>query len=165
MSLGGKSDQPKSHLTQCRVRSNMMVYSQKNTLDNCKAVEIAASLRFLIHFLVTTVIVVVIVVFNVVVVTALVKCVERNEIVTKLGLLNCGRLNVISSRGGGSRFRTLQNRRRRGSCRSRTRLSFPVGTDNMREFATLGGASTLLGKIRAFPYVLFRTVEANCAIA
>jgi len=35
----------------------------------------------------------------------------------------------------------------------------------MRKFATLGGTSSLLGKIRAFPYMLLGTVEASCAIA
>ena len=109
---------------------------------------------------------VVVVIFLIIVLfAALVKCVERNEIVTKLGLLDCGRLNAISTRDGDNRFRVLRNRGRRGSRRSRTRLSFPVGTDNMRKFATFGGTSTLLCKVRAFPYMLFGTVEASCAIA
>lgn len=35
----------------------------------------------------------------------------------------------------------------------------------MRKLATFGGTSTLLGKIRAFPYVLLGAVETSRAIA
>ena len=157
-SLGAKSDHnktPSSRNEKSRVRR---WYIHTGTLDIFKTVEIAAALRFLIRFLVA-------ILFDFFVIAALVKCVEWNEIVTELRLLNCGRLSVISIRSGDNRFRSLRSRRRRWSRRSRTRLSLPVGTDDMRKFATFGGTSTLLGKIRALPHVLLWAVEASCAIA
>ena len=165
MSLTAKSDHTQNPTSRNEKSKLRWWYIHTGTLDSCRAVEISASLRLPIHFLVTTIVVVVVFLTIVFLFAALIKCVERDKIVTKLGLLDCGRLKAISIRDGNNRLRVLRNRGRRGSRRSRTRLSFPVGTNNMRKFATFGGTSTLLGKVRAFPDMLFGTVEASCAIA
>ena len=112
MSLGIKSDHKNPTIPLRGEKSRVRRwYIHKGTLDSCKTVEIAASLRFLIHFLVTM-IVVVIFLSIITFIAALVKRVERDEIVTKLRLLNCGRLNIVSTRDGGNRFRALRSRRR-----------------------------------------------------
>jgi hypothetical protein len=100
---------------------------------------------------------------------------QRNELITKLGVVGClGRAKVSNSRGSDIVQDTVDSGVSRVGCgqggggRSRSvrdRLAGPVRTDDVWKLAALDAANPLLGEVGTFTYMTVLAVKPTSTIA